>query len=50
MVGRNVKALSLVPREQRFYDLFEQQATILVSEVARKSTRSATLPAHQRQS
>jgi uncharacterized protein len=31
MVGRNVKALSLVPREQRFYDLFEQQAAILVS-------------------
>jgi predicted phosphate transport protein (TIGR00153 family) len=30
-VGRNVKALSLVPREQRFYDLFEQQASILVS-------------------
>jgi uncharacterized protein len=31
MVGRSIKALSLVPREQRFYDLFEQQATILVS-------------------
>jgi predicted phosphate transport protein (TIGR00153 family) len=31
MVGKNVKALSLVPREQRFYDLFEQQASILVS-------------------
>jgi predicted phosphate transport protein (TIGR00153 family) len=30
-VGRNVKALSLVPREQRFYDLFEEQASILVS-------------------
>jgi uncharacterized protein Yka (UPF0111/DUF47 family) len=30
-VGRNVKALSLVPREQRFYDLFEQQASVLVS-------------------
>ncbi len=26
-----MKALSLVPREQRFYDLFEQQASILVS-------------------
>jgi len=26
-----VKALSLVPREKRFYDLFEQQASILVS-------------------
>jgi uncharacterized protein len=31
IVGKNIKALSLVPREQRFYDLFEQQATILVS-------------------
>jgi uncharacterized protein Yka (UPF0111/DUF47 family) len=30
-VGKNIKALSLVPREQRFYDLFEQQAAILVS-------------------
>jgi predicted phosphate transport protein (TIGR00153 family) len=30
-VGRNVKALSFVPREQRFYDLFEEQASILVS-------------------
>ena len=26
-----MKALSLVPREQRFYDLFEQQASVLVS-------------------
>ena len=26
-----MKALSLVPREKRFYDLFEQQASILVS-------------------
>jgi uncharacterized protein Yka (UPF0111/DUF47 family) len=31
IVGKNVKALSLVPREQRFYDFFEQQAKILVS-------------------
>jgi uncharacterized protein len=31
LVSKNVKALSLVPREQRFYDLFEQQASILVS-------------------
>jgi predicted phosphate transport protein (TIGR00153 family) len=30
-VGRNLKALSFVPREQRFYDLFEKQASILVS-------------------
>ena len=31
MLGKNVRALSLVPREQRFYDLFEQQATLLVN-------------------
>jgi uncharacterized protein len=31
MVSKNVKALSLVPREQRFYDLFEQQASVLVT-------------------
>ena len=30
-MGRNVKALSFVPREQRFYDLFQEQASILVS-------------------
>ena len=30
-VGNNLKTLSLVPREQRFYDLFEQQAKLLVS-------------------
>jgi uncharacterized protein Yka (UPF0111/DUF47 family) len=30
MMSKNVKSLSLVPREQRFYDLFEHQATILV--------------------
>jgi predicted phosphate transport protein (TIGR00153 family) len=31
MLSNNVRALSLVPREQRFYDLFEQQAALLVS-------------------
>src|SRR5215212_2431752 len=30
LVGKNVRAMSLLPREQRFYDLFEQQATLLV--------------------
>ncbi len=29
-VGNNLRTLSLVPREQRFYDLFEQQAATLV--------------------
>jgi uncharacterized protein Yka (UPF0111/DUF47 family) len=31
IVGKNIRALTPVPKEQRFYDLFEQQATILVS-------------------
>src|SRR3712207_8104456 len=30
ILGKNIRTLSLVPREQRFYDLFEQQATTLV--------------------
>ena len=30
ILGGNVRALSLVPRERRFYDLFEQQAATLV--------------------
>jgi predicted phosphate transport protein (TIGR00153 family) len=30
MLGRNVRAMSFVPRERRFYDLFEQQAATLV--------------------
>ncbi|MDQ5819122.1 MAG: DUF47 family protein [Actinomycetota bacterium] len=29
-MGKNIRTFSLVPREQRFYDLFEQQATTLV--------------------
>jgi uncharacterized protein len=52
MVGRSIKALSLVPREQRFYDLFEQQATILVSaSVLLKEALGdmGNLPARQRE-
>jgi predicted phosphate transport protein (TIGR00153 family) len=52
MVGRNIKALSLVPREQRFYDLFEQQATILVSASALLKEAlgdMGNLPARQRE-
>jgi uncharacterized protein len=30
VLGRNVKQLSFIPRERRFYDLFEQQATVIV--------------------
>jgi uncharacterized protein Yka (UPF0111/DUF47 family) len=52
MVGKNVKALTFVPREQRFYDLFEQQATILVStSILLKEAFDDTenLPARQRE-
>lgn len=34
MLGRNTKGLSLIPRERRFYDLFEQQAATLIHSVA----------------
>src|SRR5215203_3472638 len=30
VLGRNAKQLSFIPRERRFYDLFEQQATVIV--------------------
>jgi uncharacterized protein Yka (UPF0111/DUF47 family) len=30
LLGGNARAVSLVPRERRFYDLYEQQATTLV--------------------
>jgi predicted phosphate transport protein (TIGR00153 family) len=29
-LGKNVRALSFIPRERRFYDLFEQQAATIV--------------------
>jgi predicted phosphate transport protein (TIGR00153 family) len=30
ILGKNVRALSFIPRERRFYDLFEQQASTIV--------------------
>src|SRR5215203_3717345 len=30
ILGKNVRALSFIPRERRFYDLFEQQAATIV--------------------
>src|SRR5215207_3418394 len=30
ILGKNVRALSFVPRERRFYDLFEQQSATIV--------------------
>lgn len=51
-LGRNVRAWSLVPREQRFYDLFEQQATTLVSAgvlLKEALDDAGSLPARQRE-
>jgi uncharacterized protein len=31
ILGKNVRALSFIPRERRFYDLFEEQAATIVS-------------------
>ena len=30
ILGKNIRALSFIPRERRFYDLFEQQAATIV--------------------
>src|SRR3712207_8912292 len=30
ILGKNVRTLSFIPRERRFYDLFEQQAATIV--------------------
>jgi predicted phosphate transport protein (TIGR00153 family) len=30
ILGKNVRTLSLIPRERRFYDLFEQQAATII--------------------
>jgi predicted phosphate transport protein (TIGR00153 family) len=30
ILGKNVRALSFIPRERRFYELFEQQAAVIV--------------------
>ena len=52
VVGKNVRALSLVPREQRFYDLFEQQATTLVgaADLLKEALDDeVNLPARQRE-
>src|SRR5215210_1458077 len=52
ILGRNVRALSLVPRERRFYDLFEQQAETLVQSadlLEQALADAADLPARQRE-
>ena len=52
ILGRNVRALSLVPRERRFYNLFEQQAETLVQSadlLEQALADAADLPARQRE-
>jgi predicted phosphate transport protein (TIGR00153 family) len=52
ILGRNTRALSLVPRERRFYDLFEQQAATLVQAadlLEQALAEVANLPTRQRE-
>jgi uncharacterized protein len=52
ILGRNLRTLSLVPRERRFYDLFEQQAATLVQSadlLEQALADVADLPARQRE-
>jgi predicted phosphate transport protein (TIGR00153 family) len=52
ILGRNGRTLSLVPRERRFYDLFEQQAATLVHSadlLEQAFADAANLPTRQRE-
>jgi uncharacterized protein len=52
ILGRNTRALSLLPRERRFYDLFEQQAATLVEAadlLEQALVEVADLPTRQRE-
>jgi uncharacterized protein len=52
ILGSNTRALSLVPRERRFYDLFEQQAATLVEAadlLEQALVEVANLPTRQRE-
>src|SRR5215217_4559135 len=52
ILGKNVRALSLIPRERRFYDLFEQQAATIVHSAGlleQALADVANLPTHQRE-
>ena len=31
ILGKNARALSFIPRARRFYELFEEQASVIVS-------------------
>ncbi len=52
LLGRNARARSLIPRERRFYDLFEQQAATIVRSadlLERALADVGDLPACQRE-
>src|SRR5919202_2183176 len=52
IMGRNSRALSLIPRERRFYDLFEQQAATIVYSadlLEQALAEVANLPTRQRE-
>ena len=52
ILGKNARALSFIPRERRFYDLFEQQAATIVRSAGlleRALADVADLPEYQRE-
>src|SRR5918994_6463809 len=52
ILSKNVRTLSFIPRERRFYDLFEQQAATIVRSAGlleRALTNVADLAAYQRE-
>ena len=52
ILGRNARALNLIPRERRFYELFEQQAAITVRSAGlleQALADGANLPTYRRE-
>ncbi len=52
ILGKNARALSFIPRERRFYELFEQQASVIVSSAGLLEgalADGADLPARRRE-
>ena len=52
LLGKNAKALSFIPRERRFYELFEQQAAVIVRSadlLERALADVANLPTRQQE-
>jgi uncharacterized protein len=52
ILGKNARALSFIPRERRFYELFEEQASVIVNSaelLERALADAANLPERQRE-